>query len=174
MRRGPLSGTVSILCCFNHLSSASLTTLRSGLRNGCILDTLRANALIILVLVFLFQNVSIVELTRPNSQQTPAFFFFFNLSCHFIVISEVDALIHVVLSKVEKHVPYGELVGTIADVGITEFNCTNSFSSPPPLLNDRAPSKRTYCNSLKPDVLITYLSQQCVSFRQFGAFTDIL
>jgi hypothetical protein len=29
-----------------------------------------------------------------------------------IVISEVDALVCVVLSKVEKHVPYGGLVGT--------------------------------------------------------------
>jgi len=29
-----------------------------------------------------------------------------------IVICEVDALMYVVLSKQEKHVPYGELVGT--------------------------------------------------------------
>jgi len=29
-----------------------------------------------------------------------------------VVISEVDALTYVVLSKAEKHVPYGELVGT--------------------------------------------------------------
>jgi len=28
-----------------------------------------------------------------------------------VVISEVDALMYVVLSKAEKHVPYGELVG---------------------------------------------------------------
>jgi hypothetical protein len=28
-----------------------------------------------------------------------------------VVISEVDALMYVTLSKVEKHVPYGELVG---------------------------------------------------------------
>jgi len=43
----------------------------------------------------------------------------------------------------------------MADVGITEFNCTNNFSSPPSLLNYRVPSIRTYCNSLKPEVLIT-------------------
>jgi hypothetical protein len=30
-----------------------------------------------------------------------------------VVISEVDAHMYVVLSKAEKHVPYGELVGTI-------------------------------------------------------------
>jgi hypothetical protein len=30
-----------------------------------------------------------------------------------VLISEVDALKYIVLSKVEKHVPYGELVGTI-------------------------------------------------------------
>ena len=29
-----------------------------------------------------------------------------------VVISEVDALMYVVLSKAEKHVPYGELIGT--------------------------------------------------------------
>jgi len=29
-----------------------------------------------------------------------------------IVISEVDALVYVVLSKAENHVPYGELCGT--------------------------------------------------------------
>jgi hypothetical protein len=29
-----------------------------------------------------------------------------------VVISEVDALMYVVLSKAEKHVPYGELVDT--------------------------------------------------------------
>jgi hypothetical protein len=30
-----------------------------------------------------------------------------------IVISKVDALMYVILSKAEKHMPYGELVGTI-------------------------------------------------------------
>jgi hypothetical protein len=30
----------------------------------------------------------------------------------FIVISELDALVYVVLSKAENHVPYGELCGT--------------------------------------------------------------
>jgi hypothetical protein len=29
-----------------------------------------------------------------------------------VVISEVDAVMYVILSKAEKHVPYGELVGT--------------------------------------------------------------
>ena len=29
-----------------------------------------------------------------------------------VVISEVDALVYVVLSKADKHVPYGELVAT--------------------------------------------------------------
>ena len=29
-----------------------------------------------------------------------------------VAISEVDALMYVVLSKAEKHVPYGEFVGT--------------------------------------------------------------
>jgi len=29
-----------------------------------------------------------------------------------VVLSEIDALLYVVLSKAEKHLPYGELVGT--------------------------------------------------------------
>jgi hypothetical protein len=29
-----------------------------------------------------------------------------------VIISKVDALMHAVLSKVEKHMPYGELLGT--------------------------------------------------------------
>jgi hypothetical protein len=29
-----------------------------------------------------------------------------------VVISEVDAVMYVVLSKAEKHLPYGELLGT--------------------------------------------------------------
>ena len=29
-----------------------------------------------------------------------------------VVISEVDCLVYVALSKAEKHVPYGQLVGT--------------------------------------------------------------
>ena len=29
-----------------------------------------------------------------------------------VVISEINVLVYVVLSRVEKHVPYGELVGT--------------------------------------------------------------
>ena len=33
-----------------------------------------------------------------------------------VIISEVDALMYVVLSKAEKHVPYGEIVGTTARV----------------------------------------------------------
>ena len=50
-----------------------------------------------------------------------------------VVISEVDAVVYVVLSKAEKHVPYGKLVCTkecvirgVAQtvVVITEFNCT--------------------------------------------------
>ena len=33
-----------------------------------------------------------------------------------VVISEVDAPMYVVISKAEKHVPYGELVGTIESI----------------------------------------------------------
>jgi hypothetical protein len=51
-----------------------------------------------------------------------------------VVISEIDALMYVVLKKAEKHVPYGQSVGTTecvchkrgitqTEVVITEFNC---------------------------------------------------
>lgn len=47
-----------------------------------------------------------------------------------IIISEVDAFMYFVLCKAGKHMPCGELVGTtlydiIAEVIITEFNCTS-------------------------------------------------
>jgi environmental stress-induced protein Ves len=35
-----------------------------------------------------------------------------------VFISEVDAFMHVVLSKAEKHVPYRELVGTTESVAL--------------------------------------------------------
>jgi len=49
MWRGPLTGTLSLLCCWNHLSSASSTSLLSGFRIRFILDPLRSNAPLILV-----------------------------------------------------------------------------------------------------------------------------
>jgi len=30
-----------------------------------------------------------------------------------VAVSEVDVLMHVVISKAEKHLPYGELVGNV-------------------------------------------------------------
>jgi len=59
IRRGPLTGTLSLLCCLSHLSSASLTSLRSGFRNRFILDQFCSNALTVSVLFF--QIVRIIE-----------------------------------------------------------------------------------------------------------------
>ena len=42
-----------------------------------------------------------------------------------VVISEVDALKYVVLSEVEKHVRYGELVGTTKCITLYPWCCTN-------------------------------------------------
>ena len=47
-----------------------------------------------------------------------------------VIISEVNALMYVILSKVEEHVTYGELVGTIAGVTLqpgcrTNHSCYN-------------------------------------------------
>jgi len=71
MRRGPLTGTVSLLSCLNHFSSASSTKLSSGFRNCFILIACPSNTLIILAVVC--QIVWIVEFTRPNSRHTSGF-----------------------------------------------------------------------------------------------------
>ena len=73
MRRGQLIGTVSLMCSFSHLSSASLTTLRSGFPDRFILDPFCSKVQIILVPFFHF--VRIAEVTRPNSRHTSSFFF---------------------------------------------------------------------------------------------------
>ena len=39
----------------------------------------------------------------------------------YVVISEIDVLTYVVLSKAEKHVPYGELVGTTECIKLAEM-----------------------------------------------------
>jgi hypothetical protein len=66
-----------LLCCLNHLSSASLMSLRSGFRNHFILDPFGTNALIILVLFF--QIVWIIELRDqiPDTCQLSSFLFIF-------------------------------------------------------------------------------------------------
>jgi len=75
--KGPLTGSLSLLSCFNHLSSVSLTSLRSGFRNGFILEPLCSNALIILVLSF--QIFWMVEFIRSNSRHALASFFSFHI-----------------------------------------------------------------------------------------------
>jgi hypothetical protein len=78
VKRGPVTGTLSLLCCFNHLSSASSTSLASAFRNRFILDPFCSTALIILVLFF--QILWMVKLTRSNSWHASAFFFPFPIS----------------------------------------------------------------------------------------------
>jgi hypothetical protein len=50
MMRTPLTGTFSLLCCWNDLRSASTTSLRLSLRKRFILDPFCSNVLTILVL----------------------------------------------------------------------------------------------------------------------------
>jgi len=67
-----------LLCCSNHLSSASSTSLRSDFRNRSILNPFCSKAPIIL---FLFLQIFwIVEFTRPNFRHTPTFFFPYSVS----------------------------------------------------------------------------------------------
>jgi len=46
-----------------------------------------------------------------------------------VVISEVDALMYVVLSKAEQHVPYGKLVGTTECLILKSMCHTNRGST---------------------------------------------
>jgi len=81
MSSGQHIGTLSLLRCYIHLSSASSTSLHSGFRNRCIFVPLRSNAL--LILVQFLQIVWIVELPWTNFRHTSASFFsIFCFSCH--------------------------------------------------------------------------------------------
>jgi hypothetical protein len=100
MRRGPLIGTLSLLCCLNHLSSASLMSLRSGFQNHFILDVLCSNALIILILFL--QIFWIVEFTRPNSRHTSAFLFSFAI-CHITNFSFKTFLLFVTVAMSSRY-----------------------------------------------------------------------
>jgi hypothetical protein len=71
MRRGPLTGSFSRLCCLNNCSSASSTSLRSGFHKYLTRNPFCSEALTDLF----FQIVWTVELTRPNSRHTSTFLF---------------------------------------------------------------------------------------------------
>jgi len=73
MRSEQLTGTLSLLCCYNHLSSASATSLHSGFRNRCIFGPLRSNA--ILILVLFLQIAWIVEFPWTNFRHASSSFF---------------------------------------------------------------------------------------------------
>jgi hypothetical protein len=98
MRRRSLTGALPLLCCLNHFSSASSTSLCSGFRKRFILDPFCSNALIIMVL--LFQIVWIVEFTirsslhasfsSSSSRPLPPRFYFFN---HFNFFFEAQNLL---------------------------------------------------------------------------------
>ena len=64
---------LSLLSCLYRFSSASLTSLRSGFRNRCILYPFRSNAQTIWVLFL--QIAWIVEFTRQNSRHKSSLFF---------------------------------------------------------------------------------------------------
>jgi hypothetical protein len=91
------------------LKRASLTSLRSGFRNGFILDPLRANAIIV-SLLFFFSNCLDRRIYETKFPTQVSFLFFPFCTCCValtVIISEADALMYVVLSKAETHVPYG-------------------------------------------------------------------
>jgi len=111
-RIGPLTGTVLLLWCLNHLSSASLTSLRSGLRNIFMLDRLCTNAIIIFVLSFSNRRERRIYETKFP---TPVRFLFQFSICRVtltVVISEIGALKYVVLSKEENKCVMGNWLVT--------------------------------------------------------------
>jgi len=90
MRRGLFIGTLSLLDCWNHLSSASSMSLCSGFQNHFILNLFHSKALTILV-QFL-PVVWIVEFMSPNSWHVTFLFSIFCLSYHFTVSSSAQNL----------------------------------------------------------------------------------
>ena len=81
--KGPLTGTLSLLCCLNHLNKVSLTSLLSGVRNGFILDPFcsnRANSF-----GCVFTNILERRIYEPSSRHKLDSFFFsiFCFSCYF-------------------------------------------------------------------------------------------
>jgi hypothetical protein len=75
IRRGSLPGTlVSLICCLNHLNSASSTSLQAS---DCFSFTLSVPFKHTNSFGYVFQMVWVVEFTRPNSQHTSALFSLF-------------------------------------------------------------------------------------------------
>ena len=74
MRREPVAETLSLFSFLNHLISAPLTSLRSGIRNRITLDPFCSNTLIILVsflfiiiiIIIYFLNCIIYETKFPS------------------------------------------------------------------------------------------------------------
>jgi hypothetical protein len=83
MRWGPLTGKVSLLCCLNHLNSASSTSFRSGFQNRFILDPFRSNALVILVLFFQIVWLQNLGDHIPDTRQLSFLHFLFVVSLYF-------------------------------------------------------------------------------------------
>jgi len=73
LTKGPLTGTLSLLCCLSHLKKASLTSLLSDFRNRFILDpfcTNRANNF-----GCVFTNILDCRIYEPRSRHKFASFF---------------------------------------------------------------------------------------------------
>jgi hypothetical protein len=87
MRKRPLTGTLSFLSYFNHLSSASSVSLRLGFSSHFILDLFCSDTPIILFPFF--QIYLTVEFTRPNSPNTSAFFFPFPISRSYLTFPSI-------------------------------------------------------------------------------------
>lgn len=141
MRRETLIGLISLLPCLNHSSSVSSTSLRSGFTNCIILEPFCSNALFpncldrriykskfpthvsFVFFVFCFQYHFTFLSTLKNCflknkkmvefpEQFTSWRIIIELMIESVVISEADAYFYIILSKADKHVPYGKLVGT--------------------------------------------------------------
>jgi hypothetical protein len=75
-RSGLLTGTLSLVSCLNHLSSASRTSLHSDFQNSIILYSFRSNAQKVFILFFLSFRLQNLRDQIPNTRH----FFFISIS----------------------------------------------------------------------------------------------
>jgi hypothetical protein len=96
MRRGLLTGTLSLLSCLNCLSSTWSMPLHSCFWNSCILYLFCSNVLILLVLFF--QIIWIIVFTRPNPWHVRFIFSIFSMSYQFSLSFNVQNLLFVTVA----------------------------------------------------------------------------
>jgi hypothetical protein len=85
MRRGPVTETLSLFSCLNHLISTPLSSLLSGIRNRITVDPFCSNTLIILVpFLFFFYFFGLYNLRDQISVTSQLCFFVCRMALTFL------------------------------------------------------------------------------------------